>query len=1135
MKNTLNKINASSCRNVLVSALCLSAIGGNAFSAQPDYLKATQFNSDLVKASNQQNSGKVVKLLENAGSINSTSAANGATPLMEAAMNGNVSLVKTLINRGALVNIKDLRGETALQYAIRSNNMDVAQVLVESGADTKFLGAQEASLRKYLAENANSGSSSYILPKEYKQMYVANSGVTSFGDLVVNAADKGDLKEIKRLVASGHSVNSTGSFNTTPLMRASYRGHQNVMKYLIENGAKVNMTDSAGMTALSLAKLGNQTKAQTFLVASGANPALYATFEPAAFPFAVPAITALIPGIGGVSATTIAAAVGGTAVAAGGVVAIANNTGTDSTPRSAGTGTGTGGGTGGGDDGGDDDTPPIDSPLTSAELASTGAGVTVAIIGNGVQKTGTYTYVSHADGATHSVDIDTESSLASVWDVNSTDFDTPGPLADDDTGANDGTPERSGVMGGHDTETALIINQIASDSNILSVRAFDADGTILNPKTIHDAINYASDKGAHIINNSWGLVGATVVDMRVHGVEALARDNLTGSELDEDGAPIGDSYKVVDSIKDAIIDNDVVMVWAAGNNSRNDPNITAGLYLIDPDLNQNTTGTTGTANPEIASHWLVASAVEEVSDGNYIITSSNKCGLTQARCLVSVANSTSHSAAQVTGAVAKLLASSDDMTPTQAANRVLRTAYYLNEDGKTVNASGTPVTIASGNAVMSSSLTSTDTNGASNAIYGHGLLNPDLNSAEEPYGSLFANTSVGGSSLLSGSSVRLGKAFGDALANSGTSIVAFDKGGDTFGSAKFSVKLDSLVSRNTSNLDLDEAISRLGNSAFQTTQEYENGKLEYTPYSTEKTKYQIISPEDASKDTNGSFSYTTNIDHSSYAINHNVKMDQAFGFGAISAPDVAMSVSDASHKNPYLGFATEGFSAVMKTDLIKDVAIRFGAFNGQEKNMYDNVMSKGKDVAGTVADAAFSFKDTSVGVQVGTILEKGAFLGTETTGIFATDGATPTNFIGISAQNKLTDNFNLFGYYVAGRSTPTAGENTLFSGISDITSSAFSLGVSYDGFAQKGTSVGFAVAQPLRIDSGTASFAYDAGKSVNLSLAPSGREMDIESYYHMQLGTSASTTISSMYRINPDNIATNEDESITLIKFQNKF
>lgn len=66
-------------------------------------------------------------LLNNKSDVNK--ACNGFTPLMSAAMFGNLEMAKILLKKGADKNAKDSAGETAKDYAVKYNQPELAKIL----------------------------------------------------------------------------------------------------------------------------------------------------------------------------------------------------------------------------------------------------------------------------------------------------------------------------------------------------------------------------------------------------------------------------------------------------------------------------------------------------------------------------------------------------------------------------------------------------------------------------------------------------------------------------------------------------------------------------------------------------------------------------------------------------------------------------------------------------------------------------------------------------------------------------------------------------------------------------------------------------------------------------------------------
>ncbi|GEM_PF-5867703 len=87
---------------------------------------------------------------------------------------------------------------------------------------------------------------------------------------LINAAQKGDLAEVKALIASGVDVNTKTRSGNTALMWASFEGHAEVGKILIAAKADVNARNEKGETALVLASRAGRTGMAKLLKQAGA-------------------------------------------------------------------------------------------------------------------------------------------------------------------------------------------------------------------------------------------------------------------------------------------------------------------------------------------------------------------------------------------------------------------------------------------------------------------------------------------------------------------------------------------------------------------------------------------------------------------------------------------------------------------------------------------------------------------------------------------------------------------------------------------------------------------------------------------------------------------------------------------------
>jgi ankyrin repeat protein len=92
---------------------------------------------------------------------------------------------------------------------------------------------------------------------------------------MIDAAWRGDAKEVERLLAEGADINKRGNRNRTALMLAAGKGHLEVVKLLLDKGAEVeSKKDNGGLTALFFASVNDKGHPEIIklLVSRGADP-----------------------------------------------------------------------------------------------------------------------------------------------------------------------------------------------------------------------------------------------------------------------------------------------------------------------------------------------------------------------------------------------------------------------------------------------------------------------------------------------------------------------------------------------------------------------------------------------------------------------------------------------------------------------------------------------------------------------------------------------------------------------------------------------------------------------------------------------------------------------------------------------
>lgn len=157
----------------------------------------TAFASPLVDAARDGDIDQVTTLLSEGSDVNVTVA---ATPLYFAAQRGHLDVVELLVSKGADVNIVTDFG-TALQIAARGNRTEIVALLLQNGADPGIAG----------------GGNHY----------------TPLHD----AAERGAVEAAGLLLENGADVNSRAHSDHPPIHLAAIKEREEMVVFLREHGA----------------------------------------------------------------------------------------------------------------------------------------------------------------------------------------------------------------------------------------------------------------------------------------------------------------------------------------------------------------------------------------------------------------------------------------------------------------------------------------------------------------------------------------------------------------------------------------------------------------------------------------------------------------------------------------------------------------------------------------------------------------------------------------------------------------------------------------------------------------------------------------------------------------------------------
>ena len=207
----------------------------------------------LLWASHRNDIAEVKRLIQ-AGANVSLANRYGATPMSEAALQGETEVLALLLKAGANVNSPNPEGQTALMLVARTGNVDAAKLLVSHSAtvDAREQWGQQTALIWAAAESQ---------PQMVKFLleHHANPNARAITrDWQRKVTAEGRPKDMHR-----------GGF--TPLLYAARESCIECAKVLLSHGADVNLPDPDGRTALLISLLNFHWDFAQFLISKRAD------------------------------------------------------------------------------------------------------------------------------------------------------------------------------------------------------------------------------------------------------------------------------------------------------------------------------------------------------------------------------------------------------------------------------------------------------------------------------------------------------------------------------------------------------------------------------------------------------------------------------------------------------------------------------------------------------------------------------------------------------------------------------------------------------------------------------------------------------------------------------------------------
>lgn len=925
--------------------------------------------------------------------------------------------------------------------------------------------------------------------------------VTYSESSLVEAVINNDIGMARYLLRIGVDVNAATADGVTPLMIAIENKNMEMISLLLRNGADVNVADDSGDSVYCYGEASDKKRIKKILERNGAKKQTNC---------GVKNTEGIKTKSKDFSISTAALLAGLAAIAAGG-----------------------GGGGGGGSD-----------PITPEQQESEYLQARLNLINAQAIYDAGYTGLYASDDAASNVTAGDKVKIAIIDDGVDIDHETlVDNISDELTGTNisvggDDPSPTDPNLNKHGTHVAGIMVGKKDGLNMHGV-AYNAE---LTPYNVTDPVNttiesidqelvsqalqdiitvknplFDSQSESRIIaiNNSYGTpttfdpTGTLTID---------ASDIDSSADID---SLINDlsllSANFVQSVKDTL-EAGVIMVWAAGNEGNAHPSIQAGL----------TRGFDGVGEEDYDELVLVVVASNE--DGTQIADYSNRCGVAKNFCVMAPGtdinstfpndtygslNGTSMAAPMVTGAAAVIKGAAPNLTNEEIVDIILGTATDMGAVGV-------------------------------DDVYGHGMLN--LQAALAPIGTLVVTPIPNDSDLatpFSTTSISTLGIIGEPFRIFNQQIMLLDSFERSYyKNVSDAVKVDD--SKNLTNylssfmLDNDKEITKNVDLNKNTSLSFSRNNLTSSEnFSKNYSAYSLLIKHNFKnlKDKSISLQYAQNNDVSSFS---------GFDKGQFTLDNL---------QNPYMTFITnlDGFMESNNDNNLENIGVGFNLskhFNislnrsniTKEINSEDTQTFTNNNV---VVNLRHKVKGVEFKFSSGITKESDTFLGSYFGGAFDNLKNSVTNFYGLNINYKATENISFFGNYITGFTKANLSNSaSLLNDISDVRSNSFTFGLVYNDIENE-RCFGLQISQPLRISDGSLLLSLPQDRDYekdeilfnthNLNLKPSGREIDIETYYKTKLSKTVEGKAGLLYIVDKNHNSEVKPEIITLMNLKKSF
>ncbi len=224
--------------------------------------------------------------------------------------------------------------------------------------------------------------------------------------------------------------------------------------------------------------------------------------------------------------------------------------------------------------------------------------------------------------------------------------------------------------------------------------------------------------------------------------------------------------------------------------------------------------------------------------------------------------------------------------------------------------------------------------------------------------------------------------------------------------------------------------------------------------------------------------------------------------------------------SPFLNFANDGTFFGGGKSISNGSSFSGAFFTGKHPDLL--YFSKHNPTnSGLVFEYNKKMENKDISFQTGVLKESSAMLGSSFTGAYGSLSDALTYFSGIDTSFNVRD-VHFQGSYFYGVTNTDLKKTGLIKDVSNLSSSAFNLGLYTNRVFNEGDRFGFRISQPLRLEKGNISLSLPVRRTVYREvlfdsfvsdLEPSGRQIDVEFIYSTPLKNG---TIKSRFGVSKD-------------------